>query len=284
MRDRLWASIDNDDSRDLDQLSVAEPLANGAITIFVAIADVDATVPDGSAIDAHARTNTTSVYTAAGIFPMLPEKLSTDITSLNEGESRLAVVVAMTVTADGDVTDSEIFRAHVFNHAQLTYNGVSAWLDGEAPMPPKIAAVPGLEDQIRLQDRAAQAMNARRHQRGALDLKTLQARPVFEGDVIADLRPDHDNRAKAMIEDFMIAANSVTAAWLDAQGSPSHPPRPPHSQALGAHRRSRGGSRRTPAGRARRIGAADVPDPPASGRSRAIRGPVAVGGQAAWLG
>jgi VacB/RNase II family 3'-5' exoribonuclease len=221
MRDHLWASIDNDDSRDLDQLSVAKPLANGAITIFVAIADVDATVADGSAIDGHARTNTTSVYTAAGIFPMLPEKLSTDITSLNEGESRLAMVVSMTVTAAGDVTDSEIFRAHVFNHAQLTYNGVSAWLDDEAPMPPKLAAVPGLEDQIRLQDRAAQAMNARRHQRGALDLKTMQARPVFDGDVLADLRPDHDNRAKAMIEDFMIAANSVTASWLDAQDSPS---------------------------------------------------------------
>ena len=134
MRDHLWASIDNDDSRDLDQLSVAEPLANDAITLFVAIADVDATVPDGGAIDEHARTNTTSVYTAAGIFPMLPEKLSTDITSLNEGESRLAIVVSMTVTAAGDVTDSEIFRAHVFNHAKLTYNGVSAWLDGEAPI------------------------------------------------------------------------------------------------------------------------------------------------------
>jgi VacB/RNase II family 3'-5' exoribonuclease len=221
MRDRLWASIDNDDSRDLDQLSVAERHANGAITIFVAIADVDATVADGSAIDAHARTNTTSVYTAAGIFPMLPEKLSTDITSLNERESRLAVVIAMTVTAEGDVTGSELFRAHVFNHAQLTYNGVAAWLDDEAPMPPKIGAVPGLEDQIRLQERAAQAMNARRHQRGALDLKTLQARPVFDGEVLADLRPDHDNRAKAMIEDFMIAANSVTASWLDAKGSPS---------------------------------------------------------------
>ena len=221
MREHLWASIDNDDSRDLDQLSVAEPLANGVTTIFIAIADVDATVADGGAIDEHARTNTTSVYTAAGIFPMLPEKLSTDITSLNERESRLAIVVSMTVTAAGDVTGSDIFRAHVFNHAQLTYNGVSAWLDGEAPMPPKIEAVRGLEDQIRLQDRAAQAMNARRHQRGALDLKTMQARPVFEGDVLADLRADRDNRAKAMIEDFMIAANSITASWLDAKGSPS---------------------------------------------------------------
>jgi VacB/RNase II family 3'-5' exoribonuclease len=221
MRDHLWASIDNDDSRDLDQLSVAEPLANDAINLFVAIADVDATVPDGGAIDEHARTNTTSVYTAAGIFPMLPEKLSTDITSLNEGESRLAIVVSMTVTAAGDVTDSGIFRAHVFNHAKLTYNGVSAWLDGEADMPPGIEAVRGLEDQLRLQDRAAQAMNARRHQRGALELKTLQARPVFEDNELADLRPDHDNRAKAMIEDFMIAANSVTASWLDAQSFPS---------------------------------------------------------------
>jgi len=137
----LWASIDNDDSRDLDQLSVAEPLASGAVKILVAVADVDALVKKGSAIDDHARTNTTSVYTAAQIFPMLPEKLSTDLTSLNEGEKRLALVVEMAVGADGAVIESAVYRAVVLNRAKLAYNAVAAWLDGAAPPPPKLAAV-----------------------------------------------------------------------------------------------------------------------------------------------
>jgi VacB/RNase II family 3'-5' exoribonuclease len=230
LRDRLWSSIDNDDSKDLDQLTVAEPVrggkggsggSSGAIKIFVAIADVDALVKEGSAIDDHARTNTTSVYTAAGIFPMLPEKLSTDLTSLNQDEDRLAIVIEMTVDADGEVTQSDVYRARVLNQAKLTYNGVAAWLDGEAPAPPRLAAVPGLDEQIKMQDRVARALNARRHQRGALDLDTRQARPVFSGDTLADLRPDDPNRAKALIEDFMIAANGVTATYLDAKGFPS---------------------------------------------------------------
>lgn len=221
LRDLLWCSIDNDDSRDLDQLSVAEPLAGGAARIFIAIADVDSLVEEGSAIDLHARTNTTSVYTAAGIFPMLPEKLSTDLTSLNEGEDRLAVVVEIEVDAGGTVGESEIYRALVRNRAKLAYNSVAPWLEGEGPAPAKLAAVPGLEENLRLQDRAAQAMNGLRHRQGALSLETPTARPVFDGEILADLERDEKNRAKQLIEDFMIAANGATARYLEKKRFPS---------------------------------------------------------------
>jgi len=217
----IWASIDNDDSRDLDQLTVAEPMAGGAVKILVAVADVDATVKKDSAIDDHARTNTTSVYTAAQVFPMLPEKLSTDLTSLGEGEKRLAVVIEMTVGADGAVNESAVYRAVVLNRAKLAYNSVAAWLDGGAPPPPKLAAVRGLDEQLRIQDRVAQTMKNLRHRRGALSLETIQTRAVFNGDVLADLLPDEKNRAKDLIEDFMVAANGVTAQYLERKGFPS---------------------------------------------------------------
>ena len=211
-----WCSIDNDDSRDLDQLSVAEGDA-----LLVAVADVDAAVRQGSALDARAQANTTSVYTAGGVFPMLPEKLSTDLTSLNPAAERLAVVVAFSIDGDGAVHDGEIFRARVVNHAKLAYDAVAAWLDGGGPMPPAIAAAPGMEAQLRRQDAAAQAMKARRHRRGALTLESREARAVFDGDVLADLRPDDTNRAKQLIEDFMIAANGVAARYLGGRGLPS---------------------------------------------------------------
>jgi exoribonuclease-2 len=221
LRGLLWASIDNDDSADLDQLSVAEPLAGGAVRILVAIADVDALVRKDSAIDGHAWTNTTSVYTAAGIFPMLPAKLSTDLTSLGEGHERLAIVMEMVVSTDGTVTASDIYRAVVVNRAKLAYNALAAWLDGTAPAPPKLAAMPGLEEQIRIQDRAAQALKRVRHAHGALRLETLEVRAVFEDGGLADLLPDQKNRAKELIEDFMIAANGVTARFLERKGLPS---------------------------------------------------------------
>jgi exoribonuclease-2 len=221
LRGLLWCSIDNDDSRDLDQLSVAEPVAGGAVKIRVAVADVDAVVREGSAIDGHARTNTTSVYTAAGVFPMLPEKLSTDLTSLGEGQARLAIVIEMEVAGDGAVTGSDVYRAVVLNRSKLAYNSVAAWLDGSAPAPPRLAAVPGLDQQIRTQDRVAQAMKGLRHQHGALSLDTLEAQAVFDGEALADLRPDEKNRAKELIEDFMIASNGVTAKYLEGKGCPS---------------------------------------------------------------
>jgi len=220
LRDLLWASIDNDDSRDLDQLSVAEPSEDGKVKLMVAIADVDALVKKGSAIDEHARTNTTSVYTAAEIFPMLPERLSTDLTSLNEGEERLAIVVEMTVSSEGSVVGSDICRALVKNHAKLAYNSVAGWLEG-GPAPVKLTAVDGLEEQLRLQDQAARALRAERQANGALRLETIEARPVFDNDTLVDMRPEARNRAKDLIEDFMVAANGVTARYLDKKGYPS---------------------------------------------------------------
>ena len=221
LRRLLWASIDNDDSLDLDQLSVAEQLPGGVVKIFVAVADVDAIVKKGSAIDGHAWTNTTSVYTAAEIFPMLPEKLSTDLTSLADGKERLAIVIEMEVGADGTVGKSDIYRAAVVNRAKLAYNGVAAWLDGTAPAPAPISAVPGLDQNLRLQDRVAQAMKTRRHQHGTLTLVTIEPRPVFDGDSLRDLQADRKNRATELIEDFMIGANGVTARYLEEKGFPA---------------------------------------------------------------
>ena len=221
LRGLLWASIDNDDSQDLDQLSVAEPLAGAAVKILVAIADVDATVKIGSALDEHARTNTTSVYTAAQIFPMLPEKLSTNLTSLADGQERAAIVIEMTIDAGGALTGSDIYRAVVRNRAKLAYNSVAAWLDGTAPAPARLAAVPGMEQQIRIQDQVAQALKRARRERGSLTLETIEARAVFERGVLSDLRPDERNRAKELIEDFMVAANGVAARFLESKGLPS---------------------------------------------------------------
>lgn len=221
LRDRLWASIDNDDSRDLDQLSVAEPLANGAVKIFVAIADVDALVKQGSAIDGHARANTTSVYTAAETFPMLPEKLSTDLTSLGQDVDRRAFVVEITVRPDGSSVESDVYLAAVRNHAKLAYNGVAAWLDGQAPAPAHVTVVAGMDEQLRLQDRVATQLRKRHFEHGALTLETPEARAVFHDDALSDLVPEGRNRAKDLIEDFMIAANGVTARFLEARRFPS---------------------------------------------------------------
>jgi VacB/RNase II family 3'-5' exoribonuclease len=221
LRDRLWASIDNDDSLDLDQLTVAEPGAGGVVKLLVAIADVDATVPQGSAIDAHARTNTTSVYTAVEIFPMLPEKLSTDLTSLRQDADRLAIVIEMSLAGDGTVGASDVYRAVVRNRAKLAYNAVAAWLDEKAPAPAALRAVPGLEEQIRLQDKLAQELKRNRHRQGALTLDTIEARAVFEGEELTGLRRDEKNRAKELIEEFMVAANGCTARFLEAKRFPS---------------------------------------------------------------
>ncbi|HWW21667.1 MAG TPA: RNB domain-containing ribonuclease [Steroidobacteraceae bacterium] len=217
----LWCSIDNDDSRDLDQLSVAEPLSGGAVRILVAIADVDAWVKRDSPIDLHAQANTTSVYTIAQIFPMLPEPLSTDLSSLTEGQDRLAIVIQMTIGPDGTLSDPDIYRARVRNKAKLAYDGVAAWLTGTAAAPARVSAVPGMDQQLRVQDQVAQRLRQVRHSHGALELESIEARPVFDGDLLRDLRPDESNRAKQLIEDFMIAANGVTARFLATRGLPS---------------------------------------------------------------
>jgi VacB/RNase II family 3'-5' exoribonuclease len=220
-RNLPWASIDNDDSRDLDQVTVAETLPGGAVKILVAIADVDALVKRGSAIDEHARQNTTSVYTGAEIFPMLPEKLSTDLTSLGFQEDRPAIVIEMRVGEEGALQGSDVYEATVRNRAKLAYNSVAAWLEGKGPLPGPAAAVEGLDANLRIQDLVAQKLKSFRHEHGALDLETIEARPVFEGEEIRDLQAEGKNRAKELIEDFMIAANGVTARFLVARKFPS---------------------------------------------------------------
>src|SRR4030095_112281 len=159
----MWFSIDNDASRDLDQLTVAEAMPEGAAKILVAIADVDALVKKQSALDVHAWHNTTSVYTAAAIFPMLPEKLSTDLTSLNQGSDRPAIVIEMVIAGDGSLLGSDLYAATVRNHARLAYNSVAGWLDGNERMPPGIGTVEGLDENLRLQDRVAQKLKTLRH-------------------------------------------------------------------------------------------------------------------------
>jgi exoribonuclease-2 len=221
LRTLPWCSIDNDDSRDLDQLSVADSPKSGAVRLLVAIADVGALVREGSAIDGHAARNTTSVYTAGGVFPMLPERLSTDLTSLGLGCDRVAHVVEMEFDGGGRLAASDIYRALVRNQAKLAYNSVAAWLDGKGPMPAAIGAVPGLDENIRLQHRAAERLRELRHMRGALSLQTLQARPVFDGELLKDLLPDESNVAKSLIEELMVAANGVTARYLAARRFPA---------------------------------------------------------------
>lgn len=220
LTDLLWASLDNHDSRDLDQLTVAEALPGGRTRILVAVADVDNLVRDGSAIDGHARHNTTTVYTPAQIFPMLPEELSTDLTSLNPLVERPALVTEMVVGEDGALERSDVYEAKVRSRAKLAYDTLGAWLVGEGPAPEPVAAVVGLADNLRLQDRATQAMRRLRRAQGALDLQTIEARPVFEGDSVRELRAEGRNRAKDIIQDVMIAANGVAARHLSALGYP----------------------------------------------------------------
>jgi exoribonuclease-2 len=221
LRDLVWCSIDNDDSRDLDQLTVAETMPEGVVRVLVAIADVEAIVKKQSAIDDHAKHNTTSVYTAAQIFPMLPEKLSTDLTSLNFESDRLAIVIEMVIAEDGLLQRSDIYKAMVRNRAKLAYNSVAAWLEGAGLIPQPIGTVNGLEENLQLQYRMAQKLKSLRQKHGALDLETIEARPVFDGEEIKDLAVEKRNAAKDIIEDFMIAANGVTARYLAEQKIPS---------------------------------------------------------------
>ena len=219
LRHLPWASIDNDDSRDLDQVTLAEALTENQAKVYVAISDVDGLVKKDSAIDKHARFNTTSVYTAGEIFPMLPEKLSTDLTSLKEGADRQAMVVEMVISASGEVLSSDIYPAVVQNKAHLTYNQVAAFLDTRTSkgslIPPEVAK------NLRLQARIAANLRTQRYKRGALDFKTIQTQTIFTDDHIGSVQEEEPNRAKELIEDFMIAANDVTARFLHARHLPA---------------------------------------------------------------
>jgi VacB/RNase II family 3'-5' exoribonuclease len=221
LRDLPWASIDNDDTRDIDQLTVAQRVEGEAVRILVAIADVETLVGRDSPIDRHASHNTTSVYTSAEIYPMLPERLSTDLTSLADDADRAAVVVDMTVGRDGALLGSELFPAWVRNRAKLAYEGVAAWLDGAGPEPRALSDTPEVAENIRLQAEVAGVLKARRHEQGALEIETIESHTVFELGQLIGLALERKNRAQELIEDFMILANSVTAAFLSRSGSPS---------------------------------------------------------------
>jgi VacB/RNase II family 3'-5' exoribonuclease len=220
LRDLPWCSIDNDDSRDLDQLSVAEPLAGGRVRVLVAVADVDVAAGRGTPIDRHAAINTTSVYTPAVVFPMLPLRLSNDLTSLNADTDRLAMIVAYVVAPDGSVESDDVSGARVRNRAHLVYEDIDAFLAGRGPLP-REAHAPGMRDQLELQDRVAQVLSRRRHELGALDFETSDTYVRFDGDRLRGLEPRLPNRAKSLIENLMIAANGVVARFLDRRGSPS---------------------------------------------------------------
>ena len=221
LRHLLWCSVDNDDSLDLDQLTYAEQLPGNKVRVLVAIADVSALVNSHSNIDHHASLNTTSIYTIAELFPMLPEKLSTDLTSMRLGVDRCAVVVEMVVDDDGAVQQSDVYCATVFNWAKLDYESLGAWLEGKGPVPSEVSKVKGLSENIQLQDRIAQKMKELRYEHGALELETIEAKPVFDGDTLSEMKAELKNRAKSLIEDFMIAANGATARFLEGKNFPS---------------------------------------------------------------
>lgn len=221
MRNMLWCSVDNDDSKDLDQLSVAEKLPNGDVKIYIAVADVDSLVPKGSAIDSHAQQNTTSIYTPDKIYPMLPKELSTDLTSLNQDKERLAIVIEYVVGSDGLLKESDVYRAQVNNHAKLAYNSVSAWLDGKGEIPEAITKVPGMEEQLRIQDEVAHKLKERRHENGSLTIETLKPEIKVVDSGVLDIKQDSQNRAQEMIEDFMVTANGVTARFLAKHDFPT---------------------------------------------------------------
>jgi VacB/RNase II family 3'-5' exoribonuclease len=221
LRNLSWCSIDNDDSEDLDQLSVAIPMANGEVKVLIAIADVDSVVNKTSIFEDHANHNSTSVYTSAQIFPMLPEKLSTDLTSLKYDADRSAIVVEFIVASDGSINSPDIYPAAVRNRAKLAYNSTSAWLEGTGNMPKAIASVNGLDQNLRLQYGAAKKLKDLRYTNGALSLETIEARPIFRGDEVSSLEEEKMNEAKDIIQEFMICANGITARFLTSRNLPS---------------------------------------------------------------
>jgi len=215
LRNLLWSSIDNDTSRDLDQIEVAESATNGDVKVMIGIADVDAYVAKQTPIDEHAARETTTVYTGVRNFPMLPEELSTGVTSLLENQDRACVVIEFVVDPQGNLKSSDVYRALVRNKAQLQYNSVGAWLEGTAPAPPKVAASADLQQQLKLQDAVAQKLKQQRFEHGALNLQTDEVHPLVVNDQVVDVVKQQKNRATELIEDFMVAANGVVARLLE---------------------------------------------------------------------
>jgi VacB/RNase II family 3'-5' exoribonuclease len=219
LRALLWSSIDNDNSRDLDQVEYAEKLADDSIKLLVGIADVDAFVPAQSAIDQHAASETTSVYPGPVVFPMLPDALSTDRTSLVDAQDRVAIIIEMRVQATGEVSCHDIYQASLRNHAKLAYNATGAWLEGTGPIPAAIARVPGMEAQLRLQLETSRRLRAVRKANGALTFSSIEATTIIENGRVTDLVLDQHNAAKDIIESFMVGANVAMAQHLKTHRS-----------------------------------------------------------------
>jgi len=219
LRHLLWSSIDNDTSRDLDQIEVAERLSGGGIRVLVGIADVDAFVSQHSPIDDHASKETTTVYTGIRNFPMLPEELSTGASSLLEGGDKLSIMIEFAVSPDGCVNSGTVYRAIVRNQAQLAYCAVGAWLEAKGTAPEKVATSGELQAQLKLQDEAAQALRQQRYRQGALNLETTEVHPIVLNEKVVDVVKQEKNRATELIEDFMIAANGVVARMLEKVSS-----------------------------------------------------------------
>jgi ribonuclease R len=218
LRSLLWSSIDNAESKDLDQIEYAEELPDKGLRLLVGIADVDALVTKDSPLDKHAMTNATSVYTGSDVFPMLPSEISTGLTSLNEGGERVVLVIEVVLEADGTPRSHDVYRAIATNKAKLAYDTVGAWLEGRGAPPGPVAKDPALEAQLWLQDRIASALKAARQEAGALQFDTIEATPVTQNGQVQSLEITRKNRARDLIEDFMIAANIVIAQYLAEQG------------------------------------------------------------------
>ncbi|HUH79467.1 MAG TPA: RNB domain-containing ribonuclease [Methanoregula sp.] len=220
LRPLLWSSIDNHDSQDLDQLEYCERTPEGTILVRVAIADVDSYVRNHSPTDEYAAHNGTTIYTGVVTFPMLPERLSHGITSLLPGKDRMAVVIEFLVRHDGSFAPRGVYRALVRNKAKLVYEEVGAWLEGTGPVPKGVTDVPGLEEQLRLQDEATVLLRKNRREEGALEFETIEPEVVMEGDEVKGLVALTPNPARALIEEFMVAANGTMVARLGVAGVP----------------------------------------------------------------
>lgn len=219
LRQLLWSSIDNLTSRDLDQVEYVERETDNSIRVLIGIADVDTFVSKDSATDSYAFENTTSVYTGVKTFPMLPEGLSNDNTSLLEGKDRLAIVIEILVNPDGSVTTLDVFQALVHNHSKMSYETIGKWLDQDGDVPPEVSDVPELEQQVRLQLEASQRLSEVRKQNGTLRLETNQASPIIDDNQqIVDFSIDERNSARDIIENFMVAANAGMAEFLERKG------------------------------------------------------------------
>ncbi len=221
LRSLLWSSIDNDTSRDLDQVEYVEPLPDGGMRLLVGIADVDSAVRQGSATDRQAAAETTSVYTGVATFPMLPGEFSTDLSSLLDAQDRLAMVIELRVGASGEVTAHDAYPARLRNRAKLAYSSTGAWLEGRGPLPPAVASVPGMEAQLRQQREVSEQLRSIRKQKGALTFGSVEATPVVENGEVKDLAVSHHNVAEDIIESFMVAANVAMAELLRDKRSPS---------------------------------------------------------------